>query len=81
MTVLHNEIKELRKKNSVSQQELADFLDIERTSLSKIENMHYNPSVRVMTRTAEYFNLAIGEIFFNPPVLLSDTNHNKECVL
>lgn len=36
MTVIGNRIKQLRKENGVSQQELADYLGIERTSLSKI---------------------------------------------
>lgn len=74
MIVIHNKIKELRKENKISQQELADFLEIERTSLSKIENMKYNPSARVMSKTSEFFNKPIGDIFFNITVLRDDTN-------
>lgn len=66
MTVIGNRIKQLRKENGVSQQELADYLGIERTSLSKIENMKYNPSPRVMQKTSEFFGLPIGEIFLTP---------------
>ncbi|WP_079708122.1 helix-turn-helix transcriptional regulator [Paraliobacillus ryukyuensis] len=80
MVVLYNKIKYLRKINNVSQQELAEFLEIERTSLSKIENMHYNPSARVMTRVADYFEKPIGEIFFNSIVSFDDTENKKECI-
>lgn len=73
MTVIHNRINQLRKKKGVSQQELADYLGIERTSLSKIENMRYNPSARIISETSNFFNLPIGDIFFNRTVSDNDT--------
>ncbi|KIO60195.1 hypothetical protein B4065_0121 [Caldibacillus thermoamylovorans] len=73
MTVIGNRIQQLRKEKGISQQELADYLGIERTSLSKIENMKYNPSARIMQKIAEYFNLPIGDIFFNNFVSRNDT--------
>lgn len=73
MTVIGNRIQQLRKEKGISQQELADYLGIERTSLSKIENMKYNPSARIMQKIAEYFNLPIGDIFFNNLVSHNDT--------
>jgi len=73
MTVINNRIKQLRKEKGISQQELADYLGIERTSLSKIENMRYNPSARIMQKTCEFFNLSIGDIFFSFTVSQGDT--------
>ncbi|MCM3739189.1 helix-turn-helix transcriptional regulator [Oceanobacillus luteolus] len=73
MTVLHNKIKQLRKERKINQQELADFLGIERTSLSKIENMEYNPSAKTMLKVCEFFDLSIGDIFFNKSVSSNDT--------
>ncbi|PAE27876.1 hypothetical protein CHI07_16885 [Paenibacillus sp. 7884-2] len=73
MTVIHNKIKHLRKIKGISQQELADYLGIERTSLSKIENMKYNPSARIISETSNFFNLPIGDIFFNLSVSSNDT--------
>lgn len=73
MTVIRNKIKQLRKAKGISQQELADYLGIERTSLSKIENMKYNPSARIISETSNFFNLPIGDIFFNQVVSISDT--------
>lgn len=73
MTVLHNRIKQLRKERNVSQQELADYLGIERTSLSKIENMGYNPSTKTILKVCEFFNLSVGDIFFNKTVSNDDT--------
>lgn len=75
MTVIRNRIKQIRKVRKISQQELADYLGVERTSLSKIENMHYNPSARIMSQTAIFFNLPIGDIFFNELVSFNDTVH------
>lgn len=74
MAFLKNKIKHIRKQRGISQQELADYLNIERTSLSKIENMHYNPSARTMSEVANFFNLPIGDIFFNKTVSNRDTN-------
>lgn len=73
MTIIYNKIKQLRKENGISQQALADYLGIERTSLSKIENMKYNPSARIITETSNFFNLPIGDIFFNQSVSCVDT--------
>lgn len=73
MTVIRNKIKQLRKVKDVSQQELADYLNIERTSLSKIENMRYNPSPRIMLEASNFFKLPIGDIFFNQSVSSCDT--------
>lgn len=73
MTVIYNKINQLRKEKGISQQELADYLGIERTSLSKIENMRYNPSARIITETSNFFNLPIGNIFFNQSVSFRDT--------
>ncbi|MDY0394744.1 helix-turn-helix transcriptional regulator [Virgibacillus halophilus] len=55
MTIIFNKIKQLRKEKGISQQALADYLGIERTSLSKIENMKYNPSARIITETSNFF--------------------------
>ncbi|GGN64589.1 helix-turn-helix transcriptional regulator [Oceanobacillus indicireducens] len=73
MTVLHNKIKQLRKERNVKQQELADYLGIERTSLSKIENMEYNPSAKTILKACEFFDLSIGDIFFNESVSSDNT--------
>lgn len=74
--VLNNKIKQLRKDRNVTQQELAEYLGIERTSLSKIENMHYNPGPKLMKEVSDFFKLPIGDIFFNPNVLFDNTNEH-----
>ncbi|TRM11393.1 helix-turn-helix transcriptional regulator [Lentibacillus cibarius] len=73
MSVIYNKIKQIRKHHNVSQQELANYLKIKRTSLSKIENMHYNPSIRIISEIANFFELPIGTIFFNYNVSYEDT--------
>lgn len=71
--ILINRVKELRELRSVKQDELATFLGMERTSLSKIENMHYSPSVQTMKMISDFFKLPLGDIFFNPDVSPDDT--------
>lgn len=77
MKVISNRIKQLRNEKGISQQELADYLGIGRTSLSKIENTKYNPSARIIQKTSDYFKLPIGDIFFN--IYVSQCN-TKEVV-
>lgn len=74
--ILENRIKSIRKKRNISQQELADYLGIKRTSLSKIENMHYYPKPQIMKKISDFFNLQIGDIFFNSNVSQNNTNMN-----
>ena len=62
--ILADKIIELRKKNGLSQEELAELCGISRATLSKIEN---NEEVNVNTRTiaklAEAFDVKPSEIF------------------
>lgn len=67
--VLGNNIARLRKELGVTQQELADMIDMERTSLSQIETGAYNPSAETMKKISDALRRPLGDIFFNPDVL------------
>lgn len=77
MVMLSNNIKQIRKERKISQQILADFLGMERTSLSKIENMQYNPRTKTMKGVSDFFDLPIGDIFFNQVVSLNNTETHQ----
>jgi transcriptional regulator with XRE-family HTH domain len=52
----------LRKEKGVSQQELADNCDIERAYISRLERGLYQPSITIVFKIAEYFEMKPGEI-------------------
>lgn len=71
--MIGNNISLLRKERNVTQQEMAEVIGIERTSLSKIETGEFSPSAETMRKVSDYFNLPLGDIFFNPDVLKNST--------
>lgn len=64
-------IKELRKENKMSQQNLADMIPIDRTGLSKWENGETIPPIDKMIKICEIFKISIDE-------LISGERSNKE---
>ena len=43
---ISNSIKQYRKNNKLSQQQLAEILDVEQAMISKIESGNYNPTFK-----------------------------------
>ena len=69
-TQLVSKIKELRiKKNSTTQQELADAIGVSRQTISYIESGDYNPSLKIAHDIAEFFKKSIDNIFDYETVL------------
>lgn len=60
---MENKIQELRKKNKVTQSELADALDVTRQTIISLENGRYNASLLLAHKIAVYFDKTIEEIF------------------
>jgi len=60
---MKNNIKELRRQHSLSQQQLADILDVSRQTINSIENGRYDPSLPLAFSFARYFKLSIETIF------------------
>lgn len=71
--VLGNNIAVIRKEKKITQQELADSIEMERTSLSQIETGAYNPSADTMRRISDALKRPLGDIF-NPDVLKFETS-------
>ncbi|MCD4714773.1 MAG: helix-turn-helix domain-containing protein [Clostridiales bacterium] len=53
----------MRKNRSLSQEELAFELDLHRTYISQIERGIKSPSLRVIEKIANYFEITYGELF------------------
>lgn len=60
---MENKLEELRKKNSIRQEDLGKALQVSRQTISSIENGKYNPSLELAFKISRYFNLPIEKIF------------------
>ena len=60
---MKNKLEEIRKTNGITQEELADILEVSRQTIGSLENGRYNPSITLAFKIARYFNMQIEEIF------------------
>lgn len=60
---MENRIHELRRKRGITQSELADAVEVTRQTIISLENGKYNASLILAHKIAQYFGLAIEEIF------------------
>ncbi len=58
-----NRVKELRKENKMTQQQLADTLGITARTVISLEKGDYNPSVLLAYKISEVFNVYIEDVF------------------
>lgn len=60
---MNNRIRELRKENKVTQDELAGVVGVTRQTIISLENGKYNASLQLAYRISKYFGIKIEEIF------------------
>lgn len=61
---LKNTIRKLRfEENEMSQQELADLIDVSRMTIYSIEKSKYVPSTVLALKMSQVFNKPVEEIF------------------
>ncbi len=70
---MRNRLTELRIQNGLTQQELADRVEVSRQTIISLENGRYNPSIMLAFRLARLFNLQIEDLF-----LYSEEDDNHE---
>ena len=63
---MKNRLEELRKTRGLTQEELADRLEVSRQTIISLENGRYNPSLILAFKIAKLFGLSIEEIFLYP---------------
>ena len=56
-------IQELRKKNKLSQEELALAVGVSRQTITSLECEKYTASLVLAYKIAQYFNLTIEKVF------------------
>ena len=57
-------MRTLRMEHEISQEKLAEELDIARTTVSHLENGNREPSLYVLMAYAEYFSVSVDWILF-----------------
>ncbi|MBS7260673.1 MAG: helix-turn-helix transcriptional regulator, partial [Treponema sp.] len=54
-------LRELRQKKGVSQEKLAEAIDSHQVYISEIENGKKIPSLSVIYKTAQFFNISLSD--------------------
>lgn len=62
--VIQNRIPELRARAGLTQQGLADAVDVTRATIIAIEKGSYNPSLELALRLAKFFETRIDRVFY-----------------
>lgn len=60
---MKNRLEELRKARGMTQEELAEALEVSRQTVGSLENERYNPSILLAFRIARLFETTIEEVF------------------
>ena len=60
---MKNRLEELRKKSGMTQEMLADRLEVSRQTMGSLESGRYNPSILLAFKLARFFNVTIEELF------------------
>ena len=62
--LIKNCIQEMRNKLNLTQQDLADAVEVTRLTIIALEKGSYNPSLELAFRLAKFFKVDIEEIFY-----------------
>lgn len=60
---LKNRLEEIRKQHGITQEELAQKLEVSRQTIGSLENGRYNPSILLAFKISKFFSVSIEEIF------------------
>lgn len=63
--MFQNNLRSLRKKSGLSQEELGIRLNIARQTISKWENGVSVPDAETLVKLAEILDVSVNELFFN----------------
>ena len=60
---MKNRLEEIRKAKGITQEELANALEVSRQTVGSLENGRYNPSIILAFKIARFFQVSIEEVF------------------
>jgi putative transcriptional regulator len=61
--VVVNSVQKLRKKQKITQEDLADATGVTRQTIIAIEKGNYTPSVTLALKIAKYFKTSVEKVF------------------
>lgn len=77
MTSIGENIKSLRKKNNITQEELAEKLSVTRQAVSNWENGKTEPDIETLTKIAQIFDTSIDELVDGIPKGINELRGKK----
>lgn len=60
---MKNRLEKIRKAKGITQEELANALEVSRQTVGSLENGRYNPSIILAFKIARFFDVSIEEVF------------------
>lgn len=60
---MKNRLEEIRKAKGITQEELANALEVSRQTVGSLENGRYNPSIILAFKIARFFDVSIEDVF------------------
>ena len=60
---MKNQVRELRTGRGLAQGQLAEAMGVSRQTINSIENERYTPSLPLAIALAQYFGVAVEEMF------------------
>jgi putative transcriptional regulator len=60
---MRNDIRDLRTAERLSQQQLAEAMDVSRQTINSIEKERYTPSLPLAMMLARFFGKTVEEVF------------------
>lgn len=60
---MNNKLRELRKQQKLTQDELAKALGVSRQTINAIENNKYNPTLELAMRMARFMRIPVEQLF------------------
>lgn len=60
---MNGKLKKLRESKNLTQEELADRLGISRSHISKMEKGFNKPSLALLERIANFFDVSVKDLF------------------
>ena len=64
---MRNEVRNLRTASKLSQQQLAEAMQVSRQTINSIEKERYTPSLPLAMALARYFGKHVEEVFHADP--------------
>ena len=61
--IIYNSVKKFRTEKNITQEELADVLEVSRQTIIAIEKGNYTPSLLLGLKLAEYFKVEVKDLF------------------